>query len=209
MNCVREKRMAKNYPKYLEIFRNNNGILKASDAIKKGIPEHVIYEMYKSGLLVREERGLYRLSEVDPLGNSDLVQVAMLIPKAVISLVSALAFHKLTTQIPHRVYVTLPRGVKRPRVSYPPIEFTWQADKPYRAGVEEQILDGVNVHIYSPEKTIADCFKFRNRIGQDVAIEALKDYIRNRKVSIDKLMEYARIDRVETIFRPYVESLVS
>lgn len=199
--------MAKDDPKFLEIFRANSGILKAAQAIQKGIPEHVIYDLYKAGVLVREDRGLYRLAEVESLGNSDLVQVAMRIPKAVIGLVSALAFHQLTTQIPNRVYVVLPRGVKKPRITYPPIECAWQSDAAYPVGIQEHLLDGVPVRIYSPEKTIADCFKFRGRIGQDIAIEALKSYLHQRKSSINQLMAFARIDRAENIMRPYVEGL--
>jgi predicted transcriptional regulator of viral defense system len=200
--------MTEKYQKSLEIFRQNNGILKAVDAIKKGIPEYLLYEMYKKGYLIREERGLYRLRETESLDNSDLIQVALLIPKAVVSLISALEFYKLTTQIPHQVYVTLPRGVKKPRISYPPIEFTWQTQEAYLAGIDEQVIEGVKIRIYEPEKTIADCFKFRNRIGRDIALEALRDYLQDRKKSVDKLMKYARIDRVEAIMRPYIESLL-
>ena len=199
--------MVKDDPKFLEIFRANSGILKAADAIQKGIPEHVIYDLYKTGVLVREDRGLYRLAEMEAPGNSDLVQVALRIPKAVIGLVSALAFPQLTTQIPHKVYVVLPRGVKKPRITYPPIEGAWQSDEAYPVGIQEHLLDGVPVRIYSSEKTIADCFKFRGRIGQDIAIEALKSYLHQRKSSIGQLLAYARIDRMENILRPYVESL--
>jgi predicted transcriptional regulator of viral defense system len=201
--------MTKDDPRFLEIFRANSGILKAADAIQKGIPEYVIYDLYKTGALVREERGLYRLVEMEAPGDSDLVQVAMRIPKAVIGLLSALAFHQLTTQIPHKVYVVLPRGVKKPRITYPPIECAWQSDAAYPVGIQEHRLDGVTVRIYSPEKTIADCFKFRGRIGQDIAIEALKSYLHSRNASINQLMAFARIDRVENIMRPYLEGLTA
>jgi predicted transcriptional regulator of viral defense system len=122
--------MTQNNSEFLEIFRENNGILKATDAIEKGIPEYRLYKMYKIGLLVKEARGLYRLNDLEPFGNSDLIQVSMLIPKAVIALISALAFHGITTQIPHRVYVMLPRGVKKPHISasrqlYPLIHKVW------------------------------------------------------------------------------------
>lgn len=198
--------MAKDYSEFLKIFRENHGILKAADAITKGIPEYMIYAMYKAGFLVREERGLYRLSEMEAPGNSDLVQVALLIPKAVIALISALAFYQLTTQIPYHVYVMLPRGVKKPRVAYPPCEFTWESDAAYAAGAEKHILDGIPVRIYDREKTVADCFKFRNKIGQDVAIEALKDYLRQPGRDIAKLLAYARINRVEKIILPYLKA---
>jgi len=111
--------MNNGYAQYKEIFKQNKGILRASKAIRLGIPEYIIYEMTKNGDLVREARGLYRLTEIGPLGNPDLIQVALLIPKSVIFLISALYFHRLTTQIPHRVYIALPREVKPPKIDYP------------------------------------------------------------------------------------------
>ena len=201
--------MLKTPPAYLGIFRQNHGFLKASDAVRKGIPRYAVYQMCKAGVLVREERGLYRLAEMELPGNSDLVQVCLLVPRAVIALISALSFYGLTTQIPHRVYVTLPRGVKKPHISYPPVEFNWQSEPAYSAGVEELNLDGVPVRIYSREKTIADCFKFRSKIGLDIALEALKAYLHQPGSQIGKLMDYARIDRIDSVMRPYLESLVA
>jgi predicted transcriptional regulator of viral defense system len=114
--------------------------------------------------------------------------------------------HELTTQIPHAVHLALERGSERPRLDYPPLELYWFAQSAYRAGVQKTNLDGVTVHIYDPEKTIADCFKYRHRIGLDVALEALRAWHARRGRSIDRLMHYARIDRVQRIIRPYLEA---
>ena len=195
-------------PYYTEIFTNNNGILRASKAIELGMPKHVLYEMVKSGELIREAQGIYRLSDSDPLGNPDLVNISLRVPRAVFCLISALYFHGLTTQIPHFVYFALPRDVKAPKIGYPPISVFHLSEKSYRAGIVEHELDGVKVEIYNREKTIADCFKFRQKVGIDVALEAVKDYLTQPSSNISLLMNYARIDRVEKVMRPYLEALI-
>lgn len=193
---------------YKKIFKDHHGILRASTAVELGIPRHMLYEMVKSGELVREAQGIYRLSETKPLGNPDLVQISLRVPRAVICLISALYFHELTTQIPHSVYFALPRDVKTPKIQYPPISVFHFSEAPYRAGIIEHQLDGVKVNIYDREKTVADCFKFRQKVGMDVALEALKDYIRQPKINVSQLLKYAKVNRVEKIMRPYVEALL-
>ncbi len=200
--------MSKENDRYIEIFRRNNGILRASKAIKLGIPEHVIYMMTKNGELVQEARGLYRLAEREPLGNPDLVQVALLIPKSVVFLISALYFYRLTTQIPHKVFIALPRDAKPPKIEYPPIRVYRLHAKPYSSGIVHHEIDGVRVRIYSKEKTITDCFKYRNQLGIGLAVEALKDYMRSDSPDINRLMEYAKINRVQNTIGPYVEALL-
>jgi predicted transcriptional regulator of viral defense system len=194
--------------KYKKIFTDHHGILRASTAIQLGVPKHVLYEMVKTGKLIREAQGIYRLSESEPLGSPDLVQISLRVPRAVICLISALYFHELTTQIPHQVHFALPRDVKTPKIDYPPIRVFHFSAKPYQAGIVEQMLDGVKVKIYDREKTIADCFKFREKIGLDVALEALRDYLKQPRPSISLLVKYARINRVERVMRPYLEALI-
>jgi predicted transcriptional regulator of viral defense system len=193
---------------YKKIFTDYKGILRASKAIKLGVPKHILYEMVETGELVREAQGIYRLSEVDMAGNPDLVNLSLRVPKAVFCLISALYFHELTTQIPHYVYFALPRDVKTPKIPYPPIRVFHFSQESYQAGIVEHDLDGVKVRIYDREKTIADCFKFRQKVGMDVAIEAVKDYLRQPKVDVSLLLRYARINRVEKIMRPYLEALL-
>lgn len=193
---------------FQKIFREYNGILKRSQAIKLGIPEYKLYEMYKSGELIKEARGLFRLKEAEPLGNPDLVQVSLLIPKSIICLISALYFHDMTTQIPYSVYIALPNHIKKPRIDYPPLEVFWLLPNPYSTGIEEHLIDGIKIKIYNPEKTLVDCFKFRGRIGEDVALEALKEYRNRPQKDINRLIEYAKIDRVEKIMEPYLKSLL-
>ena len=198
----------KSFEKALSIFNANDGILRTSQAKRLGIHQPVLIQMVEAGLLVKEERGLYRLTGLPPLGNPDLVKVSIKAPQAIICLISALHFHQLTTQIPYKVYVALPQDVKKPRLEYPPLDVVWITEKVYSAGIEKYKLDGIEVKIYSPEKTVADCFKFRNKIGKNIAIEALKDYLRLPNRKMDELLHYARIDRVENVMRPYIEAVL-
>ena len=193
---------------YKKIFTDHNGILRASKAIELGVPKHIFYEMVETGELVREAQGIYRLSETPMPGNPDLVNLSLRVPQAVFCLISALYFHELTTQIPHSVYFALPRDVKTPKIQYPPIWVFHYSLESYQAGIVEYGLDGVKVKIYDREKTVADCFKFRQQVGMDVALEAVKDYLRQPKINVTLLMKYARVNRVEKIMRPYVEALI-
>jgi predicted transcriptional regulator of viral defense system len=192
----------------IRIFEENHGILKLSQAIKLGVPKYIVYAMSSTGALVKEEKGIYRLSTTEPLSNPDFVQISMLVPKAVVCLISALYFHGLTTQIPHGVHIALPSNVPKPRIAYPPLEVYWLSGDAYSSGIGEYELDGVPVRMYNREKTVADCFKFRKRIGEDVAIEALKDYVRQPKPQIDDVLKYARINRVEKIMQPYLRVIL-
>ena len=198
--------MKKTFENALDIFRKHNGILRTGQAKKLGIDQPILIQMCEEGLLVKEARGLYRLAELPPLSNPDIVQVAMRVPNSVICLISALNFHQLTTQIPYRIYIAVPQKNKTPRIDYPPLDIVYLSKKPYFAGIEEHILDGVSVRIYSREKTIADCFKFRKKIGLDIALEALKDYLRQPNRDIQGILNYARIDRVAKIMRPYLQA---
>lgn len=188
-------------------IRKQGGMLHTSDAIRLGIAPRSLYALRESGAVTELARGLYRLADLPPLSQPDLVTVALKIPKGVICLISALAFHDLTTQIPHEVYIALPYSSEKPRLAYPPIRLFWISGKAFPAGAATQIVDGVNVRVYDPEKTVADCFKFRNKIGLDVALEALKRCAGRRDFRLSRLITYARLNRVERVMRPYLEML--
>jgi len=193
--------------KALTIFRQHPGALHASQAIHLGIAPRTLYALRDAGQLVELSRGLFQLPETPLRANADLVQVALRVPKGVICLVSALAFHSLTTQIPHAVYLALPLDAEKPRLPYPPLRLFWLSPPAYSAGLEQHILDGVTVRMYNQEKTIADCFKFRNKIGLEVALEALKEGLANG-CQPQALLDFARLDRVEKVIRPYLEALL-
>jgi predicted transcriptional regulator of viral defense system len=183
-------------------------MLKTGAALSAGIHPRTLYEMHRTGILEQLTRGLYRLADLPPLGNPDLVSVSLKIPNGVICLISALAYHEITTQVPHEVYVALERGTEAPRLSHPPIRIFWFSGQAFTRGIQTHKIDGVPVRIYSPEKTIADCFKYRNKIGLDTAIEALKLYREKKHFKSEELMQLAGACRVEKVIRPYLQVLV-
>lgn len=188
------------------IFREHGGQLRMSEAIALGITRYMLYSLRDNGIVEQVTRGVYRLAELSPITDPDLVTVSLRFPNAVICLTSALAFHKITTQVPHEVSVALPRGSRIPKLDYPPLRVHRFANAAHEAGVEEHRIDGVVVRIYSPEKTLADCFKFRNKIGMDIVLEALKLYKERRKFNVSLLLKYARVCRIDNVMRPYLEA---
>jgi len=153
------------------LFRCHGGLLRTGEALRLGIHPRTLYAMRDEGVLEQLSRGLYRLAELPPLGFPDLVAVARKVPAGVICLISALAFHELSTQIPHVVYIALARGMKPPRLDYPPARIFWFTGEAFTEGVAIHRLDHIAVPVYTPEKTLADCFKYRNKLGLDVAVE--------------------------------------
>ena len=191
----------------LSIFRRKGGVLHTAEAVRGGIHPRTLYRLRDENQVVQISRGVYRLADLPEITNPDLVTVATRIPDSVVCLISALAFHEITTEVPHEVHVALPRGSKPPRLDYPPLRvFTFSNDS-FSAGVEIHNLDGIPVRIFDPEKTVADCFKFRHKIGLDVALEALKLCRVRKGFQLRKLVNYARRCRVERIMRPYLEAL--
>ena len=189
-------------------FRRGGGILRTGDALDQGIHPRTLYAMRDAGLLERLDRGLYRLTDLPPLSDPDLVTVANKIPKGVICLISALHFHDITTQIPHAVSIAVARGTEPPRLDYPPIRLYWFSGEAFTAGVETHRIDNTPIQIYSAEKTLADCFKYRNKIRMDTVLEALTLYRDHKKPRPRKLIEYAKVCRVEKVMRPYLEALL-
>ena len=192
-----------------KIFAKNGGILRTAQAFRLGISPRTLYELRDNGQIEQLSRGVFRWADSHQLTHPDLVAVATRIPRGVICLTSALSFYEIGTQIPHSVYVALPRGHEPPKLDHPPIEPVWFSAASYAYGMTQQTMDAIGIKIYSIPKTIADCFKFRNRVGLDVAIEALKDTLRQRRCAVDDILRAARINRVERIIRPYLEALTT
>ncbi len=193
--------------KAIEIFNKNNGILATAQALKQGIHCRTLYKLRDEGKIIKIARGLYRLSGMPELSAPDLVTIALKIPKGVICLISALSFHEITTHIPHKVNVALRRKTITPRLKYPPIDVVRFSGKAFEEGIEKHKVDGIEIKVYSVAKTIADCFKFRNKIGLDVAIEALKLALTRKKSTRKEIFKYANICGVEKIIRPYMEAI--
>lgn len=190
-----------------KIFFFNGGILKTTSAIKLGIHPETLYKMQKLGIITKLEKGLFRLSHLPPLSNPDLVIIALKIPHSVLCLTSALAFHKLTSIVPEQTHIALKKGSEPPRISKK-VRIFWFSPFTFIEGVENQIIDGINLKVYSPEKTIVDCFKYRNKIGgPNIAIEALRIYRETKPPNLEELIRLARISRMEKVMKPYLEAL--
>ena len=189
------------------IFRQQGGVLRTARVLALGVHPRTLYALREEGRLVEVSRGTYRLADLPPFGEPDLITVAIRSPQAVICLVSALAFHEITAEIPHEVYIALPRHLRAPRLEHPPLRVFRLSGRPLVEGVETHTLDSVPVRVYSARKTVADCFKFRNKIGLDVAVEALRLCMDRKGSRPRDLLHYARICRVERIMLPYLEAI--
>lgn len=195
--------------KAIALFKKNHGLLRTSEALRLGIHPRTLYQLRDEGLLERLAKGVYRLVEIADFSEPDLVLVSKKIPHGIICLISALAYYEITTQIPHFIYIAIPSKARTSNMDYPPIRYFRYSEKVYSSGVETQWIGGYPVKIYDIEKTLADCVKFRNKIGMDVVIEALKMYWRRKGSNINKLYEYAKINRIEKILQPIMETIVS
>ena len=189
------------------LFRKQGGQLRMSEALRLGINRKTLYAMRDAGVIESVTRGLFRLASLEPLAHPDLVTVAARVPQGVLCLISALSFHELTTQVPHAIDVALERGSTKPRLDYPPTRFFWFSGPAFHDGIETHKLDGTPVRIYDSEKTLVDCFRYRNQIGMDVVLEALRFWRERRRKKLDALLKYARMRRVERAMRPYLEAM--
>ncbi len=196
------------FARAVAVFRDHGGVLRTMEAVRLGVHPRTLYAMRDAGVLEQLGRGLYRLANLPPLGNPDLVAVGLRVPEGVLCLISALAVHEITTQIPHEVHLALKRGAEPPRLDHPPVRVFWFSGKAFTEGIETHELDGIEIRVYGAAKTVADCFKYRNKLGLDVALEALGLYLREKHGPPDDLVHFARVCRVEKVMRPYIEALL-
>jgi predicted transcriptional regulator of viral defense system len=188
------------------LFREHGGQLRLSEALARGYSRYQFYQLRDEGLVEPFSRGLYRLADLPQVENPDLMAAATRFPHSVLCLISALDWHGITTQIPHQVHLAVERDARLPVLDYPPVAGYRFSGRAFSAGIDRVDVDGIVLNVYNPEKTLADCFKFRNRIGIDVVLEALELY-RTRKTFLPgRLMEYARICRVANVMAPYLEA---
>jgi predicted transcriptional regulator of viral defense system len=199
--------MQKQFNRVIKLVKKH-GILRPRDLDAHGIPREYLRQLYDQGVLERTGRGLYELANSELTENHTLAQAAKRVPRGVISLLTALRFHELTTQLPFEVWMTIEVKAWTPKVDNPRIHFMHASGKAFKEGIETHQIESVPVKIYNPAKTVADCFKYRNKVGLDIAIEALRDCIIQRKSTMDRLWKYARICRVANVMRPYMEALV-
>ena len=190
----------------LDIVRRT-GVLRARDLSAYDIPREYLSRLLERGLLKRVGRGLYVLPDVEATEHHTLAEAGKRVPQGVVCLLSALQFHGLTTQAPFEVWLAIEAKAWRPRVDYPPLRIVRFSGAAWESGVEEHIIEGIAVKVYSPAKTVADCFKYRNKVGLDVALEALRDCRRQHKCTHSDLLRFAQVCRVNAVMRPYLEAI--
>ena len=196
-----------NRERALALLRSH-GLLRPRDLAEAGLRSAVLWDLAREGIVERVGRGLYRLAEADVTENVSLAEVAKAVPGGVICLLTALAFHQLTTQLPHKVWMAVDRKARKPKARTVQLEIFRFSGPGLVEGVEEHRIEGVPVRITNPARTVADCFKYRNKIGLDVAMEALRDCLHDRKATVDELVRFAKLDRVWNVMRPYLEATV-
>lgn len=186
-----------------------SGAIRARDLDAAGLPRAYLGRLVAAGKLQRVARGLYVRPDAATSEHHTLVEVAKLVPKGVVSLLSALAFHGIGTQAPFQVWLTIGPDDRHPSVGSVDLRVVRSSGEALSAGIETHEIEGVPVRVYSAAKTVADCFKFRNKIGMDVALEALRDYLGGNWGTVDELTRFAAVCRVSNVMRPYLQAMVS
>ena len=185
-----------------------HGVLRPRDLSAHGIAREYLIRLHRSGLLERPARGIYILANAEPSEYQSLVEACKRLPHGVVCLLSALRFHGLTTQAPFEVWFGISEKARLPKVQYPPLRIVRFSGRALTTGVEQHAIQGATVRVTNAARTVVDCFKYRNKIGLDVAIEALRDCWRKKKATMDQLHGAAQARRMANVMRPYLESLV-
>ena len=184
-------------------------LISAADLRAHGWSPQLLLKLHRTGQLQRVTRGLYSLPDSEMTEHQSLIEVCRRVPKAVVCLLSALQLHEVGTQIPHQVWIALPEATQTPAIDYPSLRVARLRGKAYSEGIETIVEHGSMIRVYSLAKTITDCFKFRHKVGVDVALEALKEAWRQRTLNIDEVTHYAKINRVARLMQPYLETVVA
>ena len=197
------------YEKQILKLAQRRRMIRSSDLKEKGFPRVVLTRLVQKGQLERVGRGLYTLPNPQVSEHTSLAQVARKCPRGIICLLSALRVHNLTTQAPHEVWLAISSKARSPKIDYPPLRIVRFSGPALTEGFDEHDIDGVKVRVTNIPKTVADCFKYRNKIGLDVALEALQEANRSKRMSMDELWYFAKLCRVAHVMRPYIESLTA
>lgn len=192
--------------KALKLLKKS-GIARSSELTEKGVARVTVARLVAENKIEKIGHGLYCLPETAFTEKENLILISARYPKAVFCLLTALQIHELTTQLPRKVWIAMPKGSHAPQIDHPPIKMVQYSGSSYSEGIDIITTDKFKIRVYNPAKTIADCFKHRNKIGLDVAIEALKEAYQKNKFSIDEIWHYAKVCRVANIMRPYIEAM--
>ena len=198
--------MNNTYQQILDLTKHK-GLIRSRDLATRKLPRVALTRLVRQGLLIRVGRGLYSLPDRQTSGLGVLAEVAQKHPQSIVCLLSALRVHELTTQAPFEVWIAISNKARAPKMDYPPLRIVRFSGAALTEGIERKTIDGVEIRVTDVARTVVDCFKFRNKIGLDVALEALREAWRDKRVSMDDLWRYAKLYRVDKVMRPYMESL--
>ncbi|MBE3092969.1 MAG: type IV toxin-antitoxin system AbiEi family antitoxin domain-containing protein [Chloroflexi bacterium] len=191
-----------------KVFKKHGGFARTNDILAAGIHRRDIKRIRDEGRIIRVKRGLYRLSDIPLVSNQGYIDLARAVPEGVICLLSALSYYELTTFNPSVISMVLCRGRRRPKIEYPPVEFYYFSKKQFKAGVNEIKIKAYKIRIYCPEKTICDCFRYRSKLGLDIAKEGLSEYLKLKDRNLERLFEYAEICRVKKLMEIWVNAMI-
>jgi predicted transcriptional regulator of viral defense system len=197
----------RNETKAMAFFRQRTGIHRTGEILAAGIYNRTLYRLLRKGMLVKVGYGRYRLASEASMPHSVYAELACRIPKGVFCLISALDFHQIGTQVPYAHWVAFPRGAYRPQIREYDVRYCFYGGKTFAAGIEKKMIDGVEVRVYDSARTVVDCFRHRNKIGLEVAIEALREAVRTKKATIPEILRYAGLFRMKNVMMPYLEGL--
>lgn len=200
--------MSKTQEQQVLDFISTKGIIQAKELQPHGWARACLQRLEGKGLIERIGRGLYTVHDANVSERRGTAEICKRVPGAVVCLLSALQFHKLTTQLPFEVWIAIDARARKPAIIYPPLRVVRFSGAALKEGVQSHLVEGVLVKVYSPAKTVADCFKFRNKIGLDVAIEALRECIRKNVATVDEIWHYAQVCRVSKVMQPYMQAIL-
>lgn len=200
--------MNRKYEKIIKIFKSHKGYARSKDILTQGFHSRDIKSILDKGIVIKVKNGLYRLADTPVISNQSFIDLACAVPEGVICLLSALSYYELTTFNPSIICMAIHHKSWRPKIKYPPVEFYYFSTKQFETGIDEIKIKGHRVRIYCPEKTICDCFRYRNKLGLDVAKEGLSEYLKRRDRNLEKVLEYAEICRVKRLLETWINAMI-
>jgi len=200
--------MKKKDERIYKVFKKHRGFARTKDILAPGIHTRNIKRAREKGELIQVKRGLYRLADIPLISNQGFVDLARAIPGGVICLLSALSYYELTTFNPSVIAMAICRGLRKPKINYPPVEFYHFSKKQFEAGINKIKVKGHEIRIYNREKTVCDCFRYRNKLGLDIAKEGLSEYLKRKDRDLEKLLEYAEICRIEPLLQTWLNAMI-
>ncbi len=208
MKISKDDIMNKKYKKIIQIFKTHKGYGRTKDILAKGIHPRDIKSILDKGIVIKVKNGLYRLVDTPVISNQSFVDLARAVPEGVICLLSALSYYELTTFNPSINSMAIHRKSWRPKIKYPPVEFYYFSTEQFKAGIDEIKIGNYKVRIYCPEKTICDCFRYRNKLGLDIAKEGLSEYLKRKDRNLEELLKYAEICRVKPLLETWINAMI-